>query len=453
MKKRALRARAKEISRALIDTSKVTRIADSPDGVDSAGTPSPIHLAPREARATSTPRRAALIFVFVTVVLDMLAFGMIVPVLPQLVVQFLGGDTARGAEVYGLFGTVWALMQFLFSPLLGALSDRYGRRPVILLSNFGLGLDYLLMALAPTISWLFVGRVISGITSASFSTAGAYIADVTPPEKRAASFGILSAAFGLGFVLGPALGGLLGGINPRLPFWVAGGLSLINAMYGLFVLPESLPRERRASFSWQRANALGSLKLLRSHPELLGLSMVNFLRNVAHSVMPSTFVLYAGYRYGWDARTVGIFLAGVGVSSMIVGMGLVGPIVARFGERRALVAGFVFGSFGYAIVGLAPNGVALVMALPLQALWGLAGPAAQGLMTRRVHPSEQGQLQGAQSSIMGIAGLIGPGLFTLTFAAFISTSNSVHFPGAPFLLAASLLVAATALSLKVTRPR
>ena len=245
----------------------------------------------------SKPRRAALAFIFITVVLDMLALGMIVPVLPKLVEDFLHGNTARAADIFGLFATVWALMQFVFSPVLGALSDRYGRRPVVLLSNFGLGLDYIVMALAPTVWWLFVGRVISGITSASFSTASAYVADVTPPDKRAGAFGMLSAAFGLGFVLGPALGGVFGKIDPRLPFWVAAGLSLLNAIYGLFVLPESLPHDRRAAFGWHRANPMGSITLLRSNIELLGLSMVNFIGYVAHEALPTTFVLYAMYRY------------------------------------------------------------------------------------------------------------------------------------------------------------
>src|SRR6267378_6289311 len=215
-----------------------------------------------EVKRAATPRRAALAFIFVTVVLDMLALGMIVPVLPKLVEDFVGGNTARAAEIYGLFGTVWALMQFIFSPVLGALSDRYGRRPVILISNLGLGLDYLVMALAPSLAWLFVGRIISGITAASFSTAYAYIADVTEPEKRAGAFGMVGAAFGVGFVLGPAVGGLLGTLDPRLPFWVAAAFSLANAAYGYFVLPESLPRERRTAFSWARANPVGSLRLL-----------------------------------------------------------------------------------------------------------------------------------------------------------------------------------------------
>src|SRR5262245_49717009 len=211
------------------------------------------------------PRSAAVVFIFITVVLDMLALGLIVPVLPKLVVEFMGGDTAGAARISGLFGTAWALMQLVFSPLLGALSDRFGRRPVILISLFGLGLDYVLMALAPSLRWLFAGRVISGITAATFATANAYIADVSPPERRAAGFGLLGAAFGLGFVLGPALGGVLGSIGPRLPFWAAAGLTLANALYGVFVLPESLPRERRARFEWRRANPIGSLRLLATH--------------------------------------------------------------------------------------------------------------------------------------------------------------------------------------------
>lgn len=401
----------------------------------------------------ATPRRAALAFIFVTVVVDVLALGIIIPVLPKLVEGFLGGNTARAAEIYGLFGTVWALMQFVFSPVLGALSDRFGRRPVILLSIFGLGFDYILMALAPTVTWLFLGRVISGITGASFTTAGAYIADVTPPEKRAAGFGLVGAAWGLGFVLGPAMGGVLGGVSPRLPFWVAAGLTLLNAMYGLFVLPESLSPERRKAFAWGRANPMGSLVLLRSHRELLGLATVNFLYYVAHHVLPSVFVLYTGYRYGWGETTVGLTLAGVGICNIAVQGLLVKPIVASFGERRALLAGLFFGAAGFAVYGLAATGAEFWLGVPVFAFMGLFGPATQGLMTRRVGPSEQGQLQGANSSLMGLSGLIGPGLFTLTFASFIGRRADWHQPGAPFLLAALLLTAALVLAWRVTRPR
>jgi DHA1 family tetracycline resistance protein-like MFS transporter len=400
---------------------------------------------------TRQPRSAAVVFIFITVVLDMLALGLIVPVLPKLVVEFMAGDTAGAARIYGLFGTAWALMQLVFSPLLGALSDRFGRRPVILISLFGLGFDYVLMALAPDLTWLFVGRVISGITAATFSTAGAYIADVTPPERRAAGFGLLGAAFGLGFVLGPALGGLLGSVDPRLPFWAAAGLTLANACYGIFVLPESLPRERRARFAWRRANPIGALKLLAGHPQLLGLGVVGFLFSVAHDVQPSTFVLYASYRYEWDARTIGLTLAAVGVFGAIVSGGLVGAVVTRLGERATLLVGLAFGVAGFLVYGLAPTGAIFWLGVPLVSLWGLSGPAMQGLMTRHVSASEQGQLQGARSSLMGIAGLLAPALFTQTFAAFISTQSDWHLPGAPFLLAALLLLTALGVAWRVTR--
>jgi DHA1 family tetracycline resistance protein-like MFS transporter len=398
-------------------------------------------------------RRAALAFIFITIVLDMFALGMIIPVLPHLIEDFLGGDTAGAAKVYGVFGTVWALMQFFSMPVVGALSDRFGRRRVILLSNLGLGLDYVLMALAPNLAWLFVGRVISGITAASVSTGMAYIADVTPPEKRAAAFGRVGIAFGLGFVLGPALGGLLGSVDPRLPFWVAAGLSLANAMYGLFILPESLPPEKRRAFEWRRANPLGSLKLLRSHPELSGMAVVMFLSNLAHAALPATFVLYAGYRYGWDARDVGLVLASVGICSAIVQGAVVGPAVRRLGERRVLLAGLACGAVGFFAYGLAPTGMLFLAAVPVVALWGLASPAAQGLMTRHIGPTEQGALQGATGSVMGIATMIGPWLFAATFAYFIGEGTRWHLPGAAFMLAALLLALGAVVAARITAQR
>lgn len=396
-------------------------------------------------------RRAAVVFIFITIVLDVLALGMIIPVLPKLVLQLSGGETAHAAHIYGLFGTTWALMQFVASPILGSLSDRFGRRPVILFSNLGLGLDYILMALAPSLSWLFVGRLVSGITAASIPTASAYIADVTPAEKRAAAFGMIGAAFGLGFVLGPAAGGILGSYGPRLPFWVAAALSLANACYGLFVLPESLPREKRNKFSWRRANPVGALRLLRSHTGLLGISAANFLSFLAHEVLPSTFVLYAGFRYGWGERAVGLTLALVGVCSGVVQGALVRPFVARFGERFALGLGLAFGALGFAVYGLAPRGELFWIGVPVMALWGLSGPAAQSIMTSLVGSEEQGQLQGAISSLRGISGLIGPTLFTSIFAAFIAPQSQWKQPGAPFLLAALLLVASLAVALTSVR--
>ena len=336
---------------------------------------------------------------------------------------------------------------------MGALSDRFGRRPVILISCLGLGCDYFFMALAPNLAWLFIGRLISGITAASFGTAFAYIADVTPPEKRAASFGVVGAAFGLGFVLGPALGGALGQVDPRLPFWAAGALAVLNAAYGFFVLPESLPPDKRAPFRWRKANPVGSLVLLRSHPELSGLALSNFLMQLAHVVLPAVTVLYMSYRYGWNELTVGLTLAAVGVCSMIVQGGLIKPVVSRIGERRALALGLMFGAAGFALYGLAPTGAIFLIGIPVMALWGFAGPSAQALMSKRVSSSEQGQLQGANSSITAIAGLFGPALFTQTFAVFIGPRANVHLPGAPFLVASALLILACAIAWAATRDR
>jgi DHA1 family tetracycline resistance protein-like MFS transporter len=367
------------------------------------------------------------------------------------VFDFLGGNAGETAKILGIFGTAWALMQFFFSPLQGALSDSFGRRLMILLSNFGVGLDYVLMALAPTLGWLFVGRVISGITAASISTAYAYVADVTPPDKRAARFGLLGAAFGAGFVLGPALGGLAGTISPRLPFWIAAGLSLANACYGLVILPESLPIARRARFAWRRANPFGALALLRSQALLLRLAFVNFLGNLAHAVLPSIGVLYMMYRYGWNESLVGLTLAAVGVASIVVQGLVVGPVTRWVGERAALMLGLVFGVGGFLIFALAPTGLIFWLAIPVMALWGLEGPACMALMSRLVGASEQGQLQGANASVTGIANLFGPGLFTLTFAFAIGGGREFNLPGAPFLIASFLLVAAAAAAWLATR--
>lgn len=402
------------------------------------------------AKIGTARRQAAFVFIFATVFLDMLAIGIVIPVLPKLMLDFVG-DIAQAAKIFGIFGTGWALMQFLFSPFQGALSDRFGRRPVIVISNFGVGLDYMLMALAPTLGWLFVGRVISGITAASIATAYAYVVDVTLPGKRGSRFGLLGAAFGAGFVLGPALGGLAGSISPRLPFWIAAGLSLANACYGLLILPESLPRSRRAAFSWRRANPLGALALLRSRGELFGLANVNFLSNLAHAVLPSISVLYMLYRYNWDQRTVGLTLAGVGVASIVVQGAVVGSVIKRIGERAALMLGIAFGVLGFLVFALARTGVEFWLGIPLLALWGLEEPASLALMSRSVSGSEQGRLQGANSSITGIANLVGPGLFSLTFAFAIGAGREWDLPGAPFLIAALLLALSATVAWRVTR--
>lgn len=388
-------------------------------------------------------RPAALAFIFVVVLIDVLSFGLIIPVLPHLIEDFVGGDTARAAVWVGVFGTVYALVQFLSAPVQGTLSDRFGRRPVILLSCLGLALDFVLMALAQTLPWLLLGRVIAGITSASFTTANAYIADVTAPADRARSFGMLGAAFGTGFVVGPLMGGWLGSIDLRLPFWCAAGLALLNVTYGYFVLPESLPPERRsARFEWKHTVPFRSLLLLRRYPQVFGLAGVVFLANLAHYVYPSIFVLFADYRFGWGPREVSWVLAAVGVFSIVVNALLVGRVVGWLGERRTLLIGLACGSVGFAIYGSAGVGWAFLLGLPVSALWALATPATQSLITRQVGSEVQGRIQGSLMSLVSLAGIIGPAIFAGSFAWFIGAAAPAHLPGAPWFIASALLALA-----------
>lgn len=390
--------------------------------------------------APAGARRAALVFIFITVLIDVLSFGLIIPVLPHLIERFVDGDTARAAYWVGLFGTVFALIQFVFSPIQGSLSDRFGRRPVILLSCLGLGLDFVLMAVVDTLPLLLIGRIVSGITAASFTTANAYIADITPPEQRAKSFGMIGAAFGVGFVVGPLIGAYLGEVDLRLPFWFAAGLALLNFCYGLFVLPESLPRERRtARFDWAHANPFGALVLLKRYPQVFGLAAVVFIANMAHYVYPSIFVLFADYQYHWGLREVGWVLLVVGVCNIIVNVGLIGRVVARIGERRTLLLGLGCGVIGFVIYGLAESGRWFLIGLPISALWAMAAPATQALVTRQVGASEQGRIQGALMSLISLAGVLGPALFAGSFGYFIGKSSPIHLPGAPWFIAALLL--------------
>src|SRR5438093_2603872 len=397
-------------------------------------------------------RQAAVIFVFITVVLDMLALGLIAPVLPKLVLSFLNNDMRRAANWNGIFLTVFAAMQFFFSPVIGVLSDRIGRRPVLLLSSLGLGLDYVVMALAPTIGWLFLGRIISGITASSIPTAFAYIADVTPKEKRAGAFGIIGAAFGIGFTLGPAVGGLVGNTNPRTAFWVAAGFSLTNWLYGFLFVPESLSRDQRKDFSWRRANPVGSLTLLRSHPDLWKLATIQFLAYVSHEIF-AIWALYAIYRFGWGPRSIGESLVVVGICTAAISGGLTGRIVAWLGERRTLYIGQFFGALGMVIAGLARNGAVYMASIPVISFWNISFPAAQGMMTHRVSEREQGELQGAIQSLRSVAFVIGPFLFSGIFAWFINPKHSLHIPGAPYYLAAALLFTAMLLATRVEQPQ
>lgn len=392
------------------------------------------------APAVPAARKAALAFIFVTVLIDVIAFGVIIPVLPHLVQQFVGGDTSVAAYWTGVFAFAFSLVQFFSAPVQGALSDRYGRRPVILLSCLGLGLDFVLMALAPTLAWLFVGRIISAITSASFTTANAYIADVVPPERRAKSYGMIGAAFGLGFIVGPLIGGVLGDIDHRLPFWCAAALALLNFLYGLFVLPESHPVERRSkTFDWTHAKPLGGVKMLREYPRIWALVAVVFIANFAHYVYPSTFVLFADAAYGWKEKQAGYVLAAVGVLSVIVNVAVVGRLVKALGERRAMMLGLACGTLGFVVYGFAGSGWLFLAGLPISALWAVAGPATMALVTQQVPADVQGRIQGSLSSLVSLAGIFAPALFAGAFGFFIGPAAPVRLPGISFLIAALLL--------------
>jgi DHA1 family tetracycline resistance protein-like MFS transporter len=402
---------------------------------------------------TAPARKAALVFIFVTVLIDILAFGVLIPVLPGLVREFTGGDFARAAWWVGVFGTLFAAIQFVSSPIQGTLSDRFGRRPVILLSCLGLGMDFVLMALSQSLAWLLAARCFSGMFSASFTTANAYIADVTEPARRAQAYGMLGAAFGVGFIIGPVIGGLLGGWDLRAPFWFAAILALANFLYGWFVLPESLPPEKRtARFDWRHANPVGSLGMLTKYPQVFGLAAVVLIANFAHYVYPSVAVLFTEYRFSWNERQVSGMLALVGVCSAVVQGWLIGRLVPKLGERRTLLFGLMFGVAGFVIFAFAGSSWLFLLGLPVSALWGLAGPATQSLITQHVAADAQGRVQGALMSLVSLAGIFAPLAFAGTFGLFISDHAPFVLPGAPWLLAAVLLFIGLLIGWRFARP-
>jgi DHA1 family tetracycline resistance protein-like MFS transporter len=399
------------------------------------------------------PRKAAVLFIFATALMDVISLGIMIPVLPNLVKQFAGGDTALAAQYTMAFALTWGLMQFFFGPIVGMLSDRFGRRPVLLMSIFGLGVDYVFMALAPTLNWLFVGRVINGITSASFSTANAYVADVTAPQERAKAFGMLGAAFGIGFLIGPAIGGALGNINLRLPFWAAAGLAICNWLYGYFVLPESLPPPRRtATLNWRRANPVGALGFLRERRNLLGLIAINVLYLFAHNVFPSIFVLYVGYRFNWGPFAAAAMLIATGLTSILVQTLVVGRVVKAIGERGALLIGLISAILGFIAYALASTPQWFFVGVPLGAFSALIMPGLQSLMSRRVAGNEQGRLQGLNSAFMGLTAIFGPLLYLSTLAFAVRHDAHLHQPGLPVMIAAGFCAAALVLAIFVAKP-
>jgi MFS transporter, DHA1 family, tetracycline resistance protein len=387
--------------------------------------------------------------VLVTVLLDTLGLGLIIPVAPRLVASFLGNDLGAASHYFGVMVSLYAAMQFVFSPVLGGLSDRFGRRPVILLSLLGAAASYLLSGFAPALSWLFVGRVIAGITGASFSAAGAYVADVTPPAKRAQSFGLVGAVFGLGFILGPALGGVLGDAGLRVPYFAAAGLNALNLLYGFFVLPESLAPVDRRAFSFARANAFGALRALGRHRIVLGLTGTMMCSFLAQWILQSIWALHTQSRFGWTLRQVGLSLMVVGFAMALVQGLLVRAAVPRLGERRALVIGLVMGVAGQAALGFADRGWLILASIPILSLGGLAGPAVQAIISREAGANEQGEVQGALSSLNGIAAIIGPLIGTTLLARFGPADASPHIPGAAFFAASLFNLVGLVLALRL----
>ena len=385
--------------------------------------------------------RHALTFVLLTVLIDTIGFGIVLPVLPELIRELRHAGLDDAARWGGWLALAYAAMQFLCAPIIGNLSDRFGRRPVLLASLAAFGLDYLVMAFAPTMFWLFIGRTIAGMTGAAYATANAYIADITPPEKRSESFGLVGAAFGVGFILGPAIGGFLGDLGPRAPFFAASALALANVVYGWLVLPESLPPEKRRPFSFAIANPFGTLSLLAKHRGVLALAMALMLWMLGHQVLPSVWTYYTMLRFQWDERMVGLSLAAAGVSMIVVQGTLTRVAIPKLGERRAATIGLTFGAAGYLVYAAAPAGWMMFLGLAVSALSGLVYPSVNGLMSQQAGADEQGALQGAIGSLYGLTEIVGPIVMTQLFAAFSSPAAPFHFPGAPFALAALLAVA------------
>ena len=398
-------------------------------------------------------KEAALGFIFITLLIDVTGLGIIIPVLPKLITQMIHGNLSLASEYGGWLTFMYAIMQFLFAPLIGNLSDKFGRRPVLLFSLLGFGIDYLFLAFAPTIGWLFIGRAIAGITGASFTTATAYIADISTPEKRAQNFGLVGVAFGIGFIVGPVLGGLLGHYGTKIPFFAAAGLSLLNCVYGFFVLPESLSKENRRQFEWKRANPLGSLLFIKQYRNIIGLVIAFALLYIAGQATQSTWTYYTMYKFNWNEQSVGYSLGFVGLSIAIVQGGLIRIIIPKLGQEKSVYIGLLMYCVGFTLFAFASSGWMMFAFMIPYALGGISGPSMQGLISTRVPANEQGEIQGALTSIMSATGILGPLMMTGLFAYFTREYAPFIFPGAPFLLGALLSVLSTYIAIRSFRKK
>lgn len=383
-------------------------------------------------------RKSGIFFILITILIDCIGFGIIIPIMPSLIKQLTGASLSEASKYGGLLLVAYSVMQFIFSPVLGSLSDKLGRRPILLISLFGLGVDYIFLAFAPTITWLFVGRVFAGISGASITTASAYIADVSVPEKRAQNFGLIGAAFGLGFIIGPVIGGIFAQYGLRIPFMIAAGLSLINWLYGFFILPESLKLENRRDFDWKRANPIGALKQIKKYPALIGLLLALLMLYLAAQSTQSIWSYYTIEKFNWNATWVGYSLGFVGITVAIVQGGLIRIIIPKLGNKKAIQLGLILYVVGFAAFSLASAGWMMFAFMVPYALAGITGPAIQGIISTQIPPNEQGELQGIMTGLMSMASIFGPLLMNYLFFYFTKHNTKVYFPGAPFMMAALL---------------
>lgn len=391
-------------------------------------------------------KQAAIGFIFITMLIDITGWGIIIPVIPKLIKELINGDISEAAKIGGWLTFAYSITQFVFAPLIGSLSDKYGRRPIILISLLGFSLDYLFLSVAPTIEWLFVGRIIAGVTGASITTASAYIADVSTPENRAKNFGLIGAAFGLGFIIGPVMGGLLGQYGSRVPFYAAAVLCMINFLYGYFVLPESLTAENRRAFNWKRANPVGALLSLKKHPKLIGLISSIFILYVASHAVQSNWSFYTIFRFGWDEKMVGISLGIVGLLVGIVQGGLIRVINPVLGNEKSIYVGMALYTFAMFLFAFASESWMMFVFLIPYCLGGIAGPALQAVVSAEVPANEQGEIQGTLTSLMSASSIIGPPLMSTIFYFFTHKEAPFQFPGAPFILGGILMFVATLVS-------
>jgi DHA1 family tetracycline resistance protein-like MFS transporter len=393
-------------------------------------------------------KNSSLGFIFITILIDCIGFGVIIPVLPNLIRELSGETLANASEIGGLLLVAYAVAQFLFAPVVGGLSDKYGRRPILLMSLFGLGIDYIFLSFAPTMAWLFIGRIIAGITGASFTTAMAYIADISTPEKKAQNFGMVGVAFGIGFIIGPMIGGLFSNMGIRVPFMISAGLALLNWLYGYFILPESLSKENRRAFSWKRANPIGSLVSASKYPAIIGLVSALLLLYISSHSVQSNWGFYVIEKFNWNSEMIGYSLALVGLAVAIVQGGLIRIVIPKIGSKNAIILGLSLYVIGFVCFAFAPNGLMMMIFILPYCLAGIGNPAMQTIISNQVPNNAQGEIQGIVTSMQSLGAIIGPFLMAYIFAYFINKNNAIYFPGAPFIFSAFLTLIALGIAIR-----